>query len=139
MSHAWSDTSDGELLERLSVASGAMMFIVNLKPKTLWVNDALVETTGYTLEDYHFERFENPFIPVEDVARVVAALGRFLASDSGVSEVIRNRFVDRWGGTLHVRSRITHAIRNAGCGVCARRALCRSHRRAATRARAPAL
>ena len=107
MSDAWSDTYDGELLERLSVASGAMMFIVNLKPRTLWVNEALVETTGYTLEDYHFERFENPFIPVEDMARVVVALGQFLASDRGVSEVIRNRFVDRWGGTLHVRSRIT--------------------------------
>ncbi len=103
----WADTADGELLERLSRATGAMMFIVNLTPQTLWVNDALVATTGYSFDDYYFQRFENPFIPAEDTVRVVEALGQFLASEDGVSEVIRNRFIDRWGGTLHVRSHIT--------------------------------
>jgi len=110
MSAPWADTGDGVLLEHLSVATGAMMFIVSLKPKTLWVNDALVEQTGYTFEDYAFERFENPFIPPEDIAVVLAELTRFLASDDGVSREVRNRFVDRWGGTLHVRSRIAKIL-----------------------------
>jgi len=110
MTSPWADTGDGELLERLSVVSGAMMFIVNLTPKTLWVSDRLVETTGYSFEDFAFERFENPFIPVDDLPPLIAALTKFLGSDDTVSEPVSNRFIDRWGGTLHVHSRITKVL-----------------------------
>ena len=97
-----------ELFERLAATTDAMVFVTDLEVNTsLWVNETLVEMTGYTLDDYRFERFENPFIPEEDVAAVAEFLGAFLASDALVSAgSVRNRFVDRWGGTLHVRSRV---------------------------------
>lgn len=102
-----SETAQKALFEQLAAVTDAMVFVTDAEANTsLWVNETLVEMTGYTLEDYKFQRFENPFIPAEDAAKVGAFLGAFLASDATVSGFVRNRFVDRWGGTLHVRSRI---------------------------------
>lgn len=96
-----------DLFEVLGGMSEAMIFITDLATaKTLWVNETLVEMTGYTLEDYQFERFENPFMPPEDIEHIGRVLAEFLPSDEKTSGIVRNRFVDRWGGTLHVRSRI---------------------------------
>lgn len=96
------------LFERIAAISDAMMFITDLAThSTLWVNDRLVELTGYTFEDYQFQRFQNPFIPAEDLERVGQFLGDFLASEEVVSSgTVQNRFVDRWGGTLHVITRM---------------------------------
>ncbi|MEC7522039.1 MAG: ATP-binding protein [Myxococcota bacterium] len=95
------------LFERLAAMTDTMVFITDLEANSLWVNDALVKLTGYTLDDYRFQRFENPFIPAEDVVRVTEFLTAFLGSDEVVSQgFVRNRFVDRWGGTLHVRTRV---------------------------------
>jgi len=101
------DTPKKALFQQLAAVTDAMVFVTDVEANTsLWVNDTLVEMTGYSLEDYKFQRFENPFIPAQDAARVGAFLLAFLASDALVSGFVRNRFVDRWGGTLHVRSRI---------------------------------
>jgi len=99
---------DRSLFELLASMTDTMLFVTDLTASdSLWVNDTLVQATGYTLEDYRFQRFENPYIPAEDVARVGAFVGAFLQSDATVSEgFVRNRFVDRWGGTLHVRTRV---------------------------------
>ncbi|MEQ9324413.1 MAG: PAS domain S-box protein, partial [Polyangiaceae bacterium] len=99
--------SDRKLFESVAAVSEAMVFVTDMEAKTLWVNDTLVEETGYTLEDYQFQRFENPFIPAEDSVIVGEFLAEFLASDVSVSGTVRNRFVDRWGATMHVRSRLT--------------------------------
>jgi PAS domain S-box-containing protein len=99
--------TDLELFARIADMTDTMVFVTDLEANSLWVNDTLVRTTGYTLDDYRFQRFENPYIPAEDVQRVTAFLTEFLASGREVSEgVVRNRFVDRWGGTLHVRTRV---------------------------------
>lgn len=98
---------DDGLFEVLASLSDAMLFVTDFEANSLWVNERLVELTGYTLEDYRFNRFENPFIPPEDVAKVTAFLTEFLESGERVSAgVVHNRFTDRWGGTLHVRTRV---------------------------------
>jgi two-component system, cell cycle sensor histidine kinase and response regulator CckA len=95
------------LFEQLAAVTDAMVFVTDMEANSLWINQTLVQMTGYSLEDYRFQRFENPFIPAEDTAKVGEFLGSFLASNATVSGIVRNRFVDRWGGTMHVRSRIT--------------------------------
>lgn len=103
-----SPSSQLQLFEQLAGVAEAMVFVTDTGGnETFWANEMLVEVTGYTLDDFNFQRFENPFIPAEDAVRVGEFLVAFLASDERVSSgQVRNRFVDRWGGTLHVRSRI---------------------------------
>jgi PAS domain S-box-containing protein len=100
------------LFEQLAAVTDAMVFVTDATGNdALWTNEALVEITGYTLEDFQFQRFENPFIPAEDAIRVGEFLVAFLGSDETVSTgQVRNRFVDRWGGTLHVRSRLAKVV-----------------------------
>ena len=99
-------SNDRALFESLAAASEAVIGVTDLDANVLWVSDGLIAMTGYTLDDYKFQRFENPYIPAEDVAVVTEFLADFLATEATLSGVVRNRFVDRWGGTLHVRSRI---------------------------------
>jgi two-component system cell cycle sensor histidine kinase/response regulator CckA len=105
------NTGTNDLFEILGGITDAMLFVTDVATaETLWVNNKLVEQTGYTLEDYQFQRFENPFMPAEDIQRIGEFLGEFLPSSATTSELFHNRFIDRWGGTLHVQSRIAKVV-----------------------------
>ncbi|MEJ2544140.1 MAG: PAS domain S-box protein [Calditrichaceae bacterium] len=88
-------------------ASPDAIFITDYGSRMLYANPTLKTQTGYTVDDFQMEQEDNKFIHPEDADKVGQFLNDFIKSNNTHSEIIQNRFIDKWQKTHWYSSRIT--------------------------------
>lgn len=90
-----------------------IIFITDYASRMLFANSALEIQTGFVAADFQMPQKDNKFIHPEDAARVADHIQKFVLSERTVSEVIENRFIDKWG-FVHWYSSIISKVNYAG-------------------------
>ncbi len=93
-----------------------IVFITDYASHMLFANSALESQTGFTIHDFQMAQQDNEFIHPDDVAMVAGFISRFIAGHQTVSDVIENRFIDKWGRThwyASVLSKVEYADKPA--------------------------